>query len=157
MSEKLAQLTRQPLETQVSLYEELAIARLAASKALALAQPVLLGEITDQRLVAMSIAVLREAMNHVRDMVMAAARIEKDADDKFSLKVLALFVAQITKAVHDELGDDVALCERITRAIDERVRVPLIPKKRYDSHALVADAEILGARTDDEMERPVKG
>ena len=122
---------------QVNLYDEIAISRIAAGKALKLAEPVLTGEIEakeNARMLALELT--KEAMNHVRDMVVAAAKIERDANAKVSLRVVDLIVMQIIKAIH-EVCPDKALADKIAEHINENVRLPT--QLSSDVGAIVVD------------------
>lgn len=149
---QLDEMLQESHDKQLSLYEEIAVSRTAAMQALALAEPALTGEIKDPRLVSLSISVVQQAMSHVANLVQVAARIEKDADDKFSLKVLALFVMQITKAVYEVLGEDNETAARIVAAIDDRVKVPRSNERRaYDSNvefALLSAGDEVASKMD---------
>ena len=132
LSERLAELLARPHDEQVSLYEELAIARSTACEALRLAQPLFDPE-QNARLKpetkALMMSTLQQAMDGVKEMVLACSRIEKDADDKVSIKVINLVVNQIVLAINDVCGtENVALAEAIAAAIDNRVRLPLNDK-----------------------------
>ena len=129
LAERVEELLEQPHAEQVSLYNELAIARSAACEALKLASPLfdekLSAKLTPD-LKALMIQTLSTAMGEVKDLVLAASRLEKEAGDKVSLKVVYLVVMQIILAINDVCGiEHLNLAEAIARAIDERVRLPL--------------------------------
>jgi hypothetical protein len=118
------ELSKDPHFDQVNLYDEIAISRIAAGNALKLAEPVLMGEVEvkeSAKMVALDLT--KEAMNHVRDMVVAAAKIERDANAKVSLRVVDLIIMQIIKAVH-EVCSDKELADKIAEHINENVRLP---------------------------------
>jgi len=129
LAERVEELLEQPHAEQVSLYNELAIARSAACEAIKLASPLFdekqSVKLTDD-LKALMIQTLGTAMREVKDLVLAASRLEKEAGDKVSLKVVNLIVMQIVLAINDVCGaENLGLAEAIARAIDERVRLPL--------------------------------
>ena len=132
LSQRLAELLARPHDEQVALYEELAVARATACEALKLAQP-LFDEEQSKKLnsetKSLMMQTLGQAMDGVKEMVLACSRVEKDADDKVSIKVINLVVNQIILAINDVCGtENVALAEAIAAAIDNRVRLPLNDK-----------------------------
>ena len=133
LKERVEELLNAPHDEQVSLYEELAIARSNACQALKLAQPLfddddLKGKLTDE-IKSLMIQTLGQAMGEVKDLVLAASKLEKEAGDKVSLKVVNLIVMQIVLAINDVCGSEhLGLAEAIGRAVDERVRLPLNDK-----------------------------
>ncbi len=124
LRDKIEELASVPHHEQVSLYDEIAVARLAAVQALKLAEPVLNGEVNVKAEVkALAIECLREAMNHVRDMVVSAAKVETASGSKVSLRVVDLLIMQVIKAIHDVCPDkDVA--DKIAEHIRDNVRLP---------------------------------
>lgn len=120
----IEELASDPHFDQVNLYDEIAVSRIAASKALKLAEPVLTGEAEVKESVkVLALDCVREAMNHVRDMVTAAAKIERDANAKVSLRVVDLIIVQIIKAVY-EVCPDKELAKKIAEHINDNVRLP---------------------------------
>ena len=132
LSERVREAVNQPHDEQVSLYQELAITRGTACEALKLAQPLFdpkLRKMIDDETAGMIVSTLNTAMSSVKELVLAAARIEKDSKDKVSLKVINLIVAQIIAAVQDVCGEDhEELAEAIAAAIDKKVRLPMNDK-----------------------------
>jgi len=132
LSDKVKELLDVPHDEQVSLYQELAIARANACEALKLAQPLYNDDATSKltpELRSLMISTLRDAMSNVKDLVLAASKLEKEAGDKVSIKVINLIVMQIIMAINDVCGtENVVIAEAIARAIDERVRLPLNDK-----------------------------
>jgi len=132
LSERVAELMSRSHDDQVSLYEELAVARATACEALALAQPLFDSEASvklSAETKALMVQTLSQAMSSVKELVLAASRVEKDADDKVSLKVVNLIVQQIVVTISEVCGaEQLPLAEAIAKAIDERVRVPLSDK-----------------------------
>jgi hypothetical protein len=129
LKDKIQELLEAPHDEQIALYEELAIARSNACQALKLAQP-LWDEKQSKKLEpetkALILSTVNDAMDHVKDMVLAASRVEKDAADKVSVKVLNLVVMQIVYAINDVCGtENLKIAQAIERAIDERVRLPM--------------------------------
>ena len=68
--------------------------------------------------------VMNTCLDRVRELVLACSRIEKDADDKVSMKVVFLFMGQITAAIHKALAGDEVLALKIVEQIKEDVRLP---------------------------------
>ncbi len=132
LKERVEELLNAPHDEQVSLYEELAIARSNACQALKLAQPLfdddLKVELAEETK-SLMIQTLGQAMGEVKELVLAASKLEKEASDKVSLKVVNLIVMQIVLAINDVCGTEhLGLAEAISKAIDERVRLPLNDK-----------------------------
>ena len=93
LKKRVEELLKTPHDEQVSLYEELALARSMACEALALAAPVFEnGNDLTPETRAKAVQVLGAALENVKDLVLAASRLEKDSADKVSLKVLHLVV-----------------------------------------------------------------
>lgn len=121
---KIEELTSESHHDQINLYDEIAIARLAAVQALKLAEPVLNGTVDVKPEVTMlALDCLRESMNHIRDIVIAAAKIEAAAGGKVSLRVIDLIVIQVIKAIHD-VCPNVELADKIEKQIRDTVRLP---------------------------------
>lgn len=119
-------------EEQITLYEELAVTRATACQALALAQPLwdpkLAGKL-DVETKAAIMTTLAHAMDAVKDMVLAASKLEKEQSDKVSMKVVNLIVGQIIATINDVCGtENEDLATAITKAIDDRVRTPINDK-----------------------------
>lgn len=132
LSDRVADLMSRTHDEQVSLYEELAVARATACEAMALAQPLFdpaqAAELKPETR-ALMVQTLNQAMNSVKELVLAASRIEKDAEDKVSIKVVNLVVQQIVMTINEVCGtDNSSLCDAIAKAIDERVRLPINDK-----------------------------
>lgn len=145
LSERVRELVDVPHDEQISLYQELAVARATACEALKLAQP-LYDEKTAKKLTpetkSLMIQTLGQAMSEVKDLVMAASKLEKDAGDKVSMKVINLIVMQIVFAINDVCGtENLALAEAIAKTIDERVRLPLNDRLNPTIKVRIGDAE----------------
>ena len=129
LSERVAELLARSHDEQVSLYEELAIARSTACEALRLAQPLFDEGQADKlkpQTKALMVQTLHQAMSNVKEMVLAAAKLEKEAETKVSMKVVNLVVQQIVIAINDVCGtENRAIAEALAKAIDDRVRLPL--------------------------------
>lgn len=123
------EILQQSHDEQLSLYEEIAMTRIAAQEAIKLSAP-LFNEETAAKLPsetkALMVETLSSAMDNVKEMVVAASKVENAAHDRVSLKVVNLIVYQIVCAVHEACGDEhMALAEAIAKLIDERVRLPM--------------------------------
>ena len=129
LSARVNDLLKRPHVEQVQLYEELAIARSTACEALKLAQPLFdeRGDKLTSETRVLMMQTLNEAMDNVKELVLACSRIEKDSADKVSIKVLNLVVNQIVLAVHEVCGTEhESLAEAIAQAIDDKVRLPVL-------------------------------
>lgn len=136
----LESLASQPHHDQIALYEELALSRMCAQQALALATPVLSGEKVDAQTQALTVSLLKDALNNVRDMCIAVSKIEKDKDDRVSLKVVDLFIIQILRAIYRVCGDEHAeLAVRLEEEITSTVQLP----KDIDVEGAVAGTDSL--------------
>lgn len=129
---RVHEILQQSHDEQMSLYEEVAMTRIAAQEAIKLSAP-LFDEETAAKLSvetkALMAETLRSAMDGVKEMVVAASKIENAAHDRVSLKVVNLIVYQIVCAVHEACGDEhVDLAQAIAKLIDERVRLPMNDK-----------------------------
>ena len=132
LTEMVRQNLNEPHDEQVALYQELAITRSMACEAIKLAQPLFDDDMRsklDTETTAMIFSTLQNAMSSVKDLVLAAARIEKDSKDKVSLKVINLIVAQIINAVNQECGtENEELADAIGKRINDKVRLPMNDK-----------------------------
>jgi len=132
LKDRIEELLAQPHEAQLSLYEELAIARTSACEAIKLTAP-LWDERQSKELTtevkALMITTLGQAMTNVKELVLSAAKIEAAHKDKVSIKVINLIVYQIAMAVNEVCGTEhQSIAEAIVEAIDEKVRLPLNDK-----------------------------
>jgi hypothetical protein len=129
LSERIKELLDQPHDEQVSLYQELAVARSTACEALKLAQPLWDEEqskLIDSETKSLIIQTLSQAMSNVKDLVLAASKLEKEAGDKVSMKTINLIIMQIIMAINDVCGTEhLEIAKSISEAIDERVRLPI--------------------------------
>ena len=141
----MKELLDQPHDEQVSLYQELAIARAAACEALKLAQPLFDDDTKlNPETRALIIETLGQAMTNVKELVLAASKLEKDAGDKVSMKVINLIVMQIVFAINDVCGTEhLDLAKAIGKAIDERVRLPLNDKLNPVIRIQIGDAKVI--------------
>jgi len=110
-----------PQNEQLSLYEELAVSRSTAIESLQLFDVAM--ENGNDKARSLACECVREAMNHVRDMCLAASRIERDADDKVSARSISLFISQVIRAIHT-VTPDVELAMKIEKEIHKSVRLP---------------------------------
>lgn len=144
LSERVRELLDAPHDVQVSLYEELAVARASACEALKLAQPLFDEKMelsTETK--SLIISTLGSAMANVKDLVLAASKLEKEAGDKVSVKVINLVVMQIVLAINDVCGtENLALAEAIGKAIDERVRLPMNDKLNPTIRVQIGSREV---------------
>lgn len=112
-------------EEQVQLYEELAISRVMLEQALKLAEPVLMnGADMDARTKMLAMSMLGDAIAGVKELVLACSRIENDAKERVSIRVLDLFVLQVMRAIYRVCGDDSATAEKIEYELRDSVSLP---------------------------------
>ena len=125
---RIEELMARPHTEQITLFEELAISRSAACEALKLSQPLFDGraETLSPELKSLMVQTLGQAMDNVKVMVLAASKLEKDAGDTISIRVLNLVVMQIVSAVNEVCGTEhLDIAQAIADAIDSNVRLPL--------------------------------
>jgi len=138
LSERIHDLMDKPHDEQVSLYEELALSRASACEALLLAQPLFDDKMSKKlspEIKALILQTLNESMKNVKDLVLAASKLEKESGDKVSIKVINLVVQQIIMAINDVCGiENMVMAQAIAKAIDERVRLPLNDKMNPTIH-----------------------
>jgi len=138
LSQRVLELMDAPHEEQISLYEELALARVSAGEALSLSQPLFDPEVSKKltpEVKALILQTLSESLKNVKELVLAASKLEKESSDKVSIKVINLIVQQIIMAINDVCGvENMAIAEAIAAAIDERVRLPLNDKLNPKIH-----------------------
>lgn len=126
LRDKINELSTDPHFDQVNLYDEIAIARLGAIQALKLAEPALLGtHDLKPETIALSLSCLHDAMDRVRDVVVAASKIEKDSDGRVSLRVVDLVIVQIIKTIY-KICPDETLAIELEKTIRDTVRLPVI-------------------------------
>jgi len=129
LSERVHDALNKPHDEQVALFEELAISRSFAIEALKLAQPLFDEEMSKKLTVETKAAImqnLRDSLDAVKNMVLAASKIEKESKETVSLKVINLIVQQIILAINDVCGtENMEIAEAIAQAIDDKVRVPI--------------------------------
>jgi len=118
---QLAELASSPHHEQVELYEELALTRLAALDAIKLWEAAQKSKVDETK--ALAVSCLHDAMTRVREMCLAVTRIEKDSEDKVSLRVVDLLILQVVRAVHRVCQDD-ELAGKIEEEIHNTVRMP---------------------------------
>jgi len=121
LQDKLNEYLSEPHSEMLGLYEELAIARVTVEDSLKLFDAAMNKGDTAARMTASDL--IRTALNHVRDMCLAAAKIEREAEDKVSLRVVQLFSNQIVRCIH-RVCPDRGLAIRLEREIRENVRLP---------------------------------
>lgn len=123
LSRQLDQLLGEPVHEQIALYEELALARIQALDAAKLYE-LSLGPRVTAETKAMAAGVLSEAMSKVRDMAMAISRIERETEDKVSVRVIGMIVNQVVRAVQSVTGENAELFAQLEEAIRKTVRLP---------------------------------
>jgi len=119
LSAKLDEFLSAPHHEQLALYEELAVARAQALDALKMWDA---ATGSKPQIQAMATAVVRDALEFVKDMVLATSRVEKDAEDKVSVRVLDLFIEQVLRCVSTHVDDETM--ELIDAEVKKYVRFP---------------------------------
>lgn len=117
---KILELSKAPHHVQVSLHEELALTRAAADQAVRLAGAAL--DKGDAKTKDLAIQCMVDALGNVKEMALAVSKIERDIEDKVSLKVIDLFIMQIMKCIYSAVDEDVA--QHIEQLINKNVRLP---------------------------------
>ena len=152
LSTRINELMDAPHDEQVSLYEEVALARASACEALQLSQPLFDDEQAKKlspQVKALILQTLNESMKNVKDLVLAASKLEKESSDKVSIKVINLIVQQIIMAINDVCGvENMVMAEAIAKAIDERVRLPLNDKLNPKIHINVLPAPTIDVQAE---------
>lgn len=120
LREKLEAWIESPHHEQVSLHEELALSRLAAENAVKLAAAAMESEQQETR--ALALECMQAAITEVKEMALACSKIEKDLEDKISVRALHSFIFQIMRVIAAVVDEDTA--EKIREKIDTDVRVP---------------------------------
>lgn len=137
LKDKVTEFVGKPHDDAVSLYNELALARSVAADAIALYGAALDGNV-DAATKMQAGTVMNAALDSVKDLVLACSKIEKDAEDKVSMKIVYLFMTQITKAIHTALQGDERLALLIDAQIEKDVRLPKAGEDFTEDTALVA-------------------
>lgn len=104
LRDRVAEMLAAPRASQLSLYEEIALARVAAVEAARVAAPALQGERGQWR----AVFALRDAIRHVADLVEAQSRVERADDGGMSRAAAHLLVEQVIAEVRSAAGDAVA-------------------------------------------------
>lgn len=119
---RIEELTDEAHHEQVNLYEELAITRVILENAIVLAEPALMNNEMEPAIKVLAMEALGAAVGNVKDLVVAAAKIENDTREKVSVRVLDLFVLQVLRAIY-RACDDPAVALRI----EEEMRSVALP------------------------------
>ena len=117
-----------PHDEQVSLFNESAHARANYGESLRLAR--LLHEEGNEKLTleakALLIQTMTDAAKEVKDLTLAASRIEKEAQDKVSPRVIGIILTRVMMAINDVCGTEhIDIATAIKQTIDRRIRSPL--------------------------------
>lgn len=127
LREVLDSMARRSPTERLSLAGEIDVARAAATSALEMFEEVCVENPRDEagdprygvREQAVALAVLRQSMDHVRDMVTACARVGALADGVFSAEQVDYVVRQVGRAVDRVIAPaDPGLAERFREEID---------------------------------------
>lgn len=125
LSKRLAEMLEQPIGVQVSLFEELAIVRTQAVEAIRLWDAAVESPKPDSKTVQLAMEVVSGSLREVKEFCLAVSRIEKDAEDKVSLRIVGVFVDQIVRVVYRVCGEKYeGLADAIREGIEEGVRLP---------------------------------
>lgn len=135
LREALEEQINSPHHLQLQLYEELAVTRTAALEAVKLASILYEQDgdtgktIADSKNIDMQTRValvnaMRDSMVAVKEMVMACSKVEKDVEDKVSLRVIDLYLKQIMNCIGKALRKHPELVDAIQNEIEQTIRVP---------------------------------
>jgi hypothetical protein len=122
LKDRVAELLNEQPAQQLALFEELALARTMAGEAVQLWDAAC-GPKAQPETKALAGSLMRDALTFVRDMALAASRVENDAKDKVSVGVFDLVIAQVCRAIHRACPDE-DLAKAIEAEINEAVRFP---------------------------------
>lgn len=120
-------LLRNPPNESIQLTEELALTRAIAREIVSIGSIALDPEYSDKLRLNDKVdaaAIMTGALNQVRDMTLAASRIEKDTEDKISIRVVYVLMDRIIRAIQEACGQDFELAKRIVQHIDNTVIIP---------------------------------
>lgn len=146
LSSAMASFVSKPHDEAVTLYHELGLARTVAAQAVQLCGIAWDSEKVDAETKMKASSIMVASLDRVKELVLAVAKIEKDAEDKVSLKVVILFQQQIIQAIYNACGADIELGARIEHAIRENVRVPKPGKEAIDESVVIpSPAEVVAA------------
>lgn len=145
LAERVQEFTKGPVQEQLSLYDELAVARGMLSQALELQKKVELAESMGKEITAGSKhavqTAINEAMKNVGDMVDRIVKNEKAMEGNISITQLSFFVAQLTTIIFSVLGTKhVDLANELNEAIKTNLKLPANPQDEIAKHIrIVAD------------------
>lgn len=122
LQEKVQEFATAPHEEQVGLYEELALIRVAAESAVQLAGVAI--EKGDDATKAMGVELMQTALSHVKEFVLATAKIDAMNQERVTVAQLSLFVTQIIRCIHFACEGDVGMATRIEEYIQDNVVLP---------------------------------
>jgi hypothetical protein len=112
-----------PHHELVSLYEELSLAKCTVVDAVQLYDAACKEGVAPETRVCAG-GILREAFADIADLVKACDALEQSAKDKVSLRVLALFVEQIIRAIYNAMPDEPEKAKAIEKRIRRDVKFP---------------------------------
>lgn len=140
LSERIANLLDEQPTAQLALFEELALARVSCGEAIKLFD--LSQTSVDSTTKTLACELMRDSLLFVRDMAIAASKIEHDAQDKISVGVFDLVVSQVCRAIHKACKDD-ELAAAIEIEIRKTVRFPKLEESRSpDGTVLTPDMTV---------------
>lgn len=142
----------QPTNKQLSLFEELRLARAVACEVMALAQGAFSEKGSDKSK-AMACEIMFDALEKVASLVERVNKIEQDSADKLSLSAVDDFVDQLMRIMREEAGDEHhALIERVEARCKEQIRVPLDAMRGGGASSRGAPVRLRLAETDAKTE-----
>lgn len=109
---------------QLELYKEIALSRTFLCESLDLLMAIEGQEGVPPDVTVMARQQVRSATEHVADLVSRMSRIEKDLEDKVTVRQLGFFVEQITRLVHERLGDS-EVARQLADDLQNRLRLPM--------------------------------
>lgn len=108
---------------QLELYEEIALARTFLDELLEMNTVVSEQPDTPIELKMALMKQIQDATTHVSDLVSKMARVERDLDDKVSVRALGMFVQDITRAIYKRLGETPE-AQLLIEDLSTRIQVP---------------------------------
>lgn len=130
LQERFKELCATSHEEQVALHEELVLARLSCEQAVKIAAPILEGDKVKDSTRAMALAALNAGVAHVRETVLACARVEALSKDTVSVRVVQLVIQQVVRIIFKACGDE---NEEVAKRIEIMVRDIRLPKAGQES------------------------
>ncbi len=124
LRDRVSALLDAPIESSAQLYEELALCRVGVQDSVKLVSAAMENGEVKAETRALAFECMYSAIDRVQGLVLAISKLEKDAEDKISLRMLDLLIQQIIRAIARGCGDDEVLAKAIEAEIDRTVKLP---------------------------------